>query len=145
MCQLSQGISMLYLLLLSILDMRFRKMPVWLLITGGMAASGYQIWKGIGGDVPSIALIIAGATVGILFLGVSKITKEALGYGDGIVIFIMGIYLGFWNLATVLMIAFFAASILSLFLLISKKSGRKMTMPFVPFLCIGYAMFILME
>ena len=144
MCELNQGICMAYLSVLSILDVRFRKMPVWLLVVGGIGGTGYQIWKWLKGDSISIMLIGVGAIVGVLFLGVSKITGQALGYGDGIIILILGIYLGFWNLSVVLMIAFFIASVMAMVLVAIKKGKRKRTMPFVPFLCIGYVMFVLM-
>lgn len=144
MCELSQGICIAYLSVLSILDIRFRKMPVWLLVVGGIAGTGYQIWKWVKGDLVSIVLIGVGAIVGILFLGVSKITGQALGYGDGIIILILGICLGFWDLSIVLMIAFFIASVMAIALIVVKKGKRKRTMPFVPFLCIGYIVFVLM-
>ena len=144
MCELSQGICIAYLSVLSILDIRFRKMPVWLLVVGGIAGTGYQIWKWVKGDPVSIVLIGVGAIVGILFLGVSKITGQALGYGDGIIILILGICLGFWDLSIVLMIAFFIASVMAIALIVVKKGKRKRTMPFVPFLCIGYIVFVLM-
>ena len=144
MCELSQGICIAYLSVLSILDIRFRKMPVWLLVVGGIAGTGYQIWKWVKGDLVSIVLIGVGAIVGILFLGVSKITGQALGYGDGIIILILGICLGFWDLSIVLMIAFFIASVMAIALIVVKKGKKKRTMPFVPFLCIGYIVFVLM-
>lgn len=144
MCELSQGICIAYLSMLSVLDIRFRKMPVWLLVVGGIAGTGYQIWKWVKGDPVSIVLIGVGAIVGILFLGVSKITGQALGYGDGIIILILGICLGFWDLSIVLMIAFFIASVMAIALIVVKKGKRKRTMPFVPFLCIGYIVFVLM-
>ena len=144
MCELSQGICIAYLSMLSVLDMRFRKVPVWLLVVGGIAGTGHQIWKWVKGDSVSIVLIGVGAIVGILFLGVSKITGQALGYGDGIIILILGICLGFWDLSIVLMIAFFIASVMAIALIVVKKGKRKRTMPFVPFLCIGYIVFVLM-
>ena len=144
MCELSQGICIAYLSVLSILDIRFRKMPVWLLVVGGIAGTGYQIWKWVKGDPVSIVLIGVGVIVGILFLGVSKITGQALGYGDGIIILILGICLGFWDLSIVLMIAFFIASVMAIALIVVKKGKKKRTMPFVPFLCIGYIVFVLM-
>ena len=144
MCELSEKICVVYLSVLSILDIRFRKMPVWLLSMGGVLAMAYPIWNVIKGTAISFLLIVTGAAVGIIFLGIGKVTKEAFGYGDGLVILILGIYLGFWNLTIVLMIAFFMASVMALLLLISKRGKRKLAMPFVPFLCIGYAVFVLM-
>lgn len=144
MCELSQGICIAYLSVLSILDIRFRKMPVWLLVVGGIVGIGYQIWRWVKGDSISIVLIGSGVIVGLIFLVISKITGQALGYGDGIIILILGIYLGFWDLSVVLMVAFFAASVMAMVLIVVKRGKRKRTMPFVPFLCIGYVVFVLM-
>ena len=144
MCELSEKVCIIYLSILSMLDIRFRKMPVWLLSADGVLAIAYQIWKTLGGTAIPLPLILTGAVVGILFLGIGKVTREAFGYGDGLVILILGIYLGFWNLTIVLMITFFAASVMALLLLVSKRNRRKMAMPFVPFLCIGYVVFVFM-
>lgn len=145
MYELSEGICIVYLSVLAILDIRYRKMPVWLLSVGGVSVIAYQVWKTMEGTAIPLPLIVTGAVVGILFLGIGKVTREAFGYGDGLVILILGIYLGFWNLTIMLMITFFAASVMALLLLVSKRNRKKMAMPFVPFLCIGYVVFVFME
>ena len=116
MCELSQGVWIVYLTCLSVIDIRTRKIPIWLL----------------------------GAGVGIAFLGISKITREAFGYGDGIVILILGICLGLWDLLIVLMVSFLGASLIAILLLVWSKGAKKQSMPFIPFLCIGYVAVILM-
>ena len=73
-----------------------------------------------------------------------KITREAFGYGDGIVILILGICLGLWDLLIVLMISFLGASLIAILLLVWNKGAKKQSMPFIPFLCIGYVAVILM-
>ena len=49
-------------------------------------------------NVGDLAGICAGIGVGVLFLLVSKVTEEAIGYGDSVAIMILGGYLGFWKL-----------------------------------------------
>ena len=62
-------------------------------------------------NVGDLAGICAGIGVGVLFLLVSKVTEEAIGYGDSVAIMILGGYLGFWKVVGVLAVAFFTSGI----------------------------------
>ena len=130
MCELSQGVWMVYLTCLSLIDIRTRKIPIWLLGAGGVMAIVMQIWKSLKGASISPILIVSGAAVGIVFLGIS--------------ILILGICLGLWDLLIVLMISFLGASLIAILLLVWNKGAKKQSMPFIPFLCIGYVAVILM-
>lgn len=123
-----------YLCILSALDIRFRKLPVWLLAGGIGLAMVYQ-WKW--SSLPLI-LSAAGGAVGIVFLLTGKLTEESLGYGDGLLILAMGIYLGFWKVLGLLVTAFVLAAGFAMLVLVYKKFQRKTVFPFVPFLCMGY-------
>ena len=123
-----------YLSLLSVLDIRTGKLPVWVLVFGAVASGIYQI---VWGKQP-IRMILSGAAVGLLFLLVSRVTREGLGYGDSILMGILGIYLGVQKLLSVLSVAFFLSAILAVMVLVLRKFRRKSAFPFVPFLCIGY-------
>ena len=121
MCELSQGVWIVYLTCLSLIDIWTRKIPIWLLGAGGVMAIVMQKSKRLKGASISPILIVSGAAVGIVFLGISNITREAFGYGDGIVILIMGICLGLRDLLIVLMISFLGASLIAIFLLVWNK------------------------
>lgn len=138
--EISQAGCLLYLGSLSIVDIRSRRIPIWILAAGGFLAAGFQI---IWGELPGI-LIISGGAVGLVFLAVSKVTGEDFGYGDSILIGILGIYLGFWNLLSLLVITFLFAAGAAMIVLVRKKFRRKALLPFIPFLGIGYAAVILM-
>lgn len=127
-----------YLCVLSAIDIRFRKLPVWMLGAGIGGAIIYQIfWS----ELP-IVLSVAGGVTGILFLLCSKVTREAVGFGDGILILALGIYMGFWNELYLLVISFTLAAGFAMVVLVFKKFRRKTGFPFVPFLCIGYFLMI---
>ena len=83
--------------------------------------------------------ICAGIGVGVLFLLVSKVTEEAIGYGDSVAIMILGGYLGFWKVVGVLAAAFFISGVCSVILAFR---GRVKTMPFFPFLTLGYILML---
>ena len=74
-----------------------------------------------------------------LFLLVSKVTEEAIGYGDSVAIMILGGYLGFWKVVGVLAAAFFTSGVCSVILAFR---GRVKTMPFFPFLTLGYILML---
>ena len=52
-------------------------------------------------NVENLVGICAGIGVGVLFLLVSKVTEEAIGYGDSVAIMILGGYLGFWKVVAI--------------------------------------------
>lgn len=74
-----------------------------------------------------------------VFLLVSKVTEEAIGYGDSVAIMILGGYLGFWKVVGVLAAAFFTSGVCSVILAFR---GRVKTMPFFPFLTLGYILML---
>ena len=74
MCELNQGVWIVYLTCLSLIDIWTRKIPIWLLGAGGVMAIVMQIWKSLKGASISPILIVSGAAVGIVFLGISNIT-----------------------------------------------------------------------
>lgn len=116
-------------------------MPVWLLYVTGVSALIYQvvfsetdIWQPLGG-----------AVIGILFLFVSRITREGIGYGDSWGILILGVYLGIWELVEVLLTAFFILAVFSAVVLTGRKMTAKCRLPFYPFLAGGYLTVLFIE
>lgn len=134
MYEISQGICFIYLLVLSFIDIKSRKIPVWTLIIGMMLSIIFQYMAGNTDHI----LIILGAMTGVVFIITSKMTKEKFGYGDSILILILGIFLGFWNIMYLLFIAFFVSAVYSVILLSVFRKGKKESFPFIPFLTIGY-------
>ena len=74
----------------------------------------------------------------LYFFRISKMTRESFGYGDSLLILLLGVAVGFWNLISLLAIAFFLSAVVSAAALVFGKFHRKTTVPFVPFLGIGY-------
>lgn len=71
---------------------------------------------------------------GVLFLIYARLTKEKVGYGDGIMLLILGGCLSGWNLWMVWIWASFLSMLWAGLLLIRKKAARNTQIPFVPFL-----------
>lgn len=134
MFEMSQIGCGLYLFMLSVADVRIRKLPVWILAAGGVAACAVRIYQR---GIPVI-LVLAGAAVGVVFLAVSKVTEEGFGYGDSLLILVLGIYLGFWNLLGILLGAFLLCSLFAIAALAYHRFHRNTGYPFVPFLMASY-------
>lgn len=141
MWESSQIICMGILVILSIADIRFRKVPSGILLLCGVAGIIYQL---VQRPVDSW-LAAGGVGVGILFLLLSRCTREGIGYGDSLAILVLGIYLGFWGLLEVLAGAFFLLLPVGILCLIRNRMSRKKTIPFYPFLAAGYLMSVLVK
>lgn len=123
-----------YLCILSIIDIWVRRVPLWFLAAGGIAAVWLCVLKHGATDISAAA----GAAVGILFVVVSRVTREAFGYGDSMLIMVMGIYLGFRDLIAVLLTAFLLCALFAIALLAGKRFHKKTGYPFIPFLLAAY-------
>ena len=131
MCQLLFAV---YMSILAIMDIKWKKLSLSVLLSGFIILAAGLL---CGRDIHMIVLA-AGAGVGIVFLVVSRVTDESLGYGDSILILIMGGFLGFWNILSLLVAAFSIAALFSIFMLVRKKFHKKSAFPFVPFLTAVY-------
>lgn len=123
-----------YLGVLTVMDIRYKQLNLLFLLSGVVPVTvGWFCGSGI-----HPLLSVTGAGVGLIFLLASRVTEESFGYGDSILILIMGGFLGFWNILSLLTAAFLMAAVFSVIMLIRKRFSRKSAFPFVPFLMIAY-------
>lgn len=87
--------------------------------------------------------ILSGVCVGLLMLFLSWMTRESVGAGDGLILMVSGIFLGFWKNISMFMTALVMTGMVGLFLIAVKKKGRNYRLPFVPFLLAAYLFQIL--
>ena len=71
-------------------------------------------------------------------IGISFLSKEQIGIGDGIVTGLLGCLLGARGCLVMLCIASCLMAVISIGILILKKGSRRTTLPFVPALLGGY-------
>ena len=141
----------LWLLGLSVWDARYCRVPVWLMCSGGLVLaaavilgngiSGWPAWSEaevlsrfvvcLSGMLPGAALVILALCTG------------AIGYGDGIVVAFLGLYLGFGEVLLLLTISLFVMSLCSLVLLLLKKVRKNTHLPYLPFLTLAWGMLCL--
>lgn len=129
-----QCIFLVYIAALAVMDFKHRKLPLKTLLSGlFIAAAGCLCGREI-----SPVLLATGGCMGIVFLLISRVSGESFGYGDSILILIIGIFLGFWNLMYLLLGAFSMAAVFSAVMMIKHRFNRKSSFPFVPFLAAAY-------
>ena len=83
--------------------------------------------------------IIGGFTIGLCVIGISIISAEQIGKGDGMVIAALGLLLGARNCFFMIGIASILMTMLSIVILTLKKAGRHTKIPFIPAIFGGYA------
>ena len=136
----------IYLLCIGIWDSIEKKIPVFLLIPG-IAAMVIEVvrnvgvaWNSIPKDnlfLPTLLFSLLGLLPGMILLLVAWSSKK-VGYGDAIVILCLGGILGYNKVMGILMSSLFIMSVVSIVLLALKKVRKESTLPYFPFLFVGY-------
>ena len=134
MCKIGDWIIFVLLGMCSASDVRKKTMPIVLLIVFSIVVGGFVLFD----NAVEVTFRVGGLFMGILFLLISKCSKEAIGYGDSWLILLLGIHLGSLQAAGVLFVAAVLSGIVSLFFLWKYHWKRTATLPFVPFLSISY-------
>lgn len=98
----------------------------------------------IGNDEVSLLQRVIGLCLGLFLLLLSKLTRGQIGMGDGYVVCGLGVILGFYSVMVILSYALILAALVSMVLFLGFRWNRKRTIPFLPFLCVGYLGFLLM-
>lgn len=124
----------IWLIICSWQDLKKKSISVYFIIGGFVLLFMGSLY------LSQVSLIsrIAGGGIGIVLLLLNPLTKGQIGLGDGYIIGVIGICLGFTSNVSILLVALFLSAVISIILLIFKKVDRKQTIPFVPFILLGY-------
>ena len=132
-----EGIRMIVLLvslfLCAWIDWKTERVSVPLLLLGGMTAVLLHLFA----QEESVFYLMTGMSVGIVLLLYSLVTHESIGYGDGCLFVMTGLFLGFWENLVVL------AGIGAAVLLFFRKKKKNERIPFVPFVFTAYVLLLL--
>lgn len=99
---------------------------------GIFVRADFGIWNAAGG-----------ALIGLCAVGLSMISKEQIGRGDGLVIAALGLVLGFRECLAAVCLASVIMALVSVVILMLKKGNRNTRLPFIPALFVGYVTCIL--
>ena len=127
-------ITIIAMFLLAVEDIRRKEMSWWKLgvlacicLIGCICMPQKDLWSMAGGLM-----------IGLCMVGISFLSKEQIGIGDGVVTGMLGCLLGARGCLVMLCIASCLMAVISIGILILKKGNRKTTLPFVPALLGGY-------
>lgn len=117
------------------LDFKYKEIPNWVSLLGGIIGIVFCII-----EKRSVTDVLLACVPGMVLLLFSWITKEVIGYGDGIILIVMGIYLSASQVFLIGMLAFGLAGIVALILLVIFHKRGTEQIPFIPFLVVAYGL-----
>lgn len=121
------------LLMQSIWDIRTKEIPMWVSLGFGGCSLLYSLCNHR--DWRCICLAVL---PGVVCLLLGYCTRQAVGYGDGILICALGMLYTLEEVAHICMVAIMIAGITGMILFIIFKKSGKYEIPFVPFLLLGW-------
>lgn len=86
----------------------------------------------------SLFSMIGGLAIGFCTIGISMLSREQIGRGDGIVITAIGLVLGARQCLLVVCIASLLMSFIAIGVLLFRKGNRQTRLPFLPAIFAGY-------
>lgn len=125
-----------WLLVLSVMDIKKRSVPLWLLGIGVVNTAVILLTEGLGGGIDGWRLCRS-MFPGAVFLVTAAATGKA-GYGDGIVLIMLGLMGGSKACLLALTAGLFLIAVFSGALLALRKVKRNSRIPFLPFLAVGW-------
>ena len=131
---MEQAILGSFLGLNTIIDIKKQEVSMPLIILYGITGVVLTVL----GKTTVLSDFMGGMVIGGLILILHKLTRGGIGMGDGYLLMVTGMYLGFLKNLILIFYAMLLTAAVSVFLLICKRADRKKKMPFVPFLFIAY-------
>ena len=118
---------------LAVVDFKQKKIPVLPVAAMGVLLLLFRLWNGV-----ELRELATGLLPGAGLLLFARLSREAVGTGDGLVLLALGMGYGAEEILVMLFVALCLAAGLSVVLLVSKRAGRKSEIPFLPFLFFGW-------
>lgn len=133
-------VLVIWLGLQSMIDLKYKEIPIGPSLLAGIMGIGFCVFE----NRPFFDVLWS-CLPGLLAMAFSWISKEVMGYGDGLVLVIMGIYLPISQMLSIGLQAFSLAGVVALVLLVVFHRTGKSRLPFVPFLGLVYGCEVLIQ
>lgn len=132
---MGESICLIFLYILAVQDYQEHLLSEKTLLAFAIIGMGWQIYQKTFFHPFMVLNLIPGT--GLLLLG--AITNEKIGYGDGLVILIMGLYISGYILMYIILLGFLFAAFYGILNYTKKHQAKKINMeiPYIPFLLIG--------
>ena len=128
--------------IISFQDLKSRELPLWLIIGCGVLSAGKVIYLLAKGQLVPAEMLIS-LVPGALLLLTSYVTRQGVGYGDGLLALCIGPAVGAPALVTGMCVAVITSGLFSAVMLVLRKAGRGTKIPFVPFMTFGLGVMLL--
>ena len=125
----------LFLAVCAVFDGLRKQIPLVVVWLGILTAICLRI-NGIMGE-ESVTAALLSLIPGMGFFLLSFLTREKVGYGDGWVLMMIGLFSGFSRCFLILLIGLLLESMAAVVLLLLKKKHRDKEIPFSPFMIMG--------
>lgn len=132
------GLEGLLLLMAGIEDVRKQEIRILYIIAMGLVACCGCFFK----ENHSWYGAFGGLFIGLCMLGISFISEEQIGKGDGMVIAALGLLCGVRNTLGMVCFASLFMLIPAFAVIIRKRGSKKARLPFLPALFLGYLMIL---
>lgn len=134
-----------YLMVLSVMDIREKQVPLYLLLVGLFLAMTTGIGEGIReeeirGEMNLIRIgwkTLLGLMPGAFFLGIAWVSGKA-GKGDGLVLMILGVFTDYRICMIIFSVSLLLVSAFSVCMMALRRIHRKTCLPYIPFLTAAY-------
>lgn len=125
----------LFLAVCAVCDGIWKRIPIAVVWMGMLTAVLLRL-EGAMGEASWLAAGLSLAP-GVMFWLLSFLSEEKVGYGDGWVLLMIGLFLGAGRCFLILLTGLMAESFVVLLLLAFRKVHRDRQVPFIPFLLLG--------
>lgn len=119
-------------------DIKNKEIPLWITVAGGMAGLLISVCR-----ERLLVDIFWALLPGVVFLILGKITREAVGYGDGMLVGVLGLFYSLEEIFSLCFIAFLFTGTTALILLVILHKKGSYQIPFIPFLFLGWCIQVL--
>lgn len=132
------------LITMSVPDIKKKKIPVWMLTVSATLTMMMAVLCVIGNTEWMVRLVgvAAGLLPGVALIILGKITGK-VGFADGVILSVIGALEGYVGAIAVLAVSCFTMSIPAMILLALKRVKKETAMAFVPYMCVGYLIWVL--
>ncbi|MEG1458193.1 MAG: prepilin peptidase [Acetivibrio sp.] len=122
------------LLIMSMEDIRHKEVFLWKILVLAL----FGICSILFGNIAFLWERALGILPGIFLLFIAWKTKEKIGKGDGLVLSSLGMQVGIYKIVLLLFLALCSSAVFSIVMMLLKRYHWKSTIPFLPFLLLGY-------
>lgn len=115
-------------------DLKKKEVTISLIFVYGIIGILLHLWL----DRIAIWDMLSAMGIGLCLVIVAKLFHQCIGYGDGLILMVSGIYLGMNKNMELFLYSTILSGICSVILLVFGKKKKEYEIPFIPFVLLGH-------